>query len=463
MKQIKAPRNISLWLSAAPFILAIISLFIAVFVWKAPIYLALMAGWIAALCIGIAHGFSVKALFKASYEGIRGTFIVVSILVLIGGVIAVWMASGTVAALIVYGIKLLNPQFLLVTAFLLTLGMSMLLGTSVGTLSTMGIALAGIGHAYGVPTGLMGGALISGAMIGDRTSPLSGTLHLLAAVTDSKVEQIFPRIVRSALPVMLLCIIVFGWMGLAKVDIHASVQTGMQQVEQLQTAFSLHWIAILPPLLVLLLAIMHIPIRLNLLLGMAVGGMLAIILQGRSVHETLYTLWNGYAVSTGNDSALLHGGGIWPMINVVLIILSAGALNGILEKSGMTANLIGGLLARIKHPPVLTVWSVLISILTGLVFCNQALMVIIPGRLLQPKYAELGIERVQLAGTIADSGVVFSALIPWNLHAVLCATAMGVATADYAPYAFFLWGLPLVTLLKAAATGFWLNRKPRWH
>ncbi|WP_083910514.1 Na+/H+ antiporter NhaC family protein [Effusibacillus pohliae] len=442
--------RISLGLSALPFVVAVSSLFAALFLFQLPIYCALLAGWLTALVIANRHGFSLRSLLAASYRGMTSTSIVVIILLLIGGLIAVWMASGTVAGLIVYGIQLVVPQYLVVTAFLLAFMMSMLLGTSVGTLSTMGIALASMAQAIGIPSGLIGGALISGAMVGDRTSPLSGTLHLLAATVGMKSDETFRSIVRSGTPVFFICLLLYAWLGYQAVDPHTSVQGGAEAVRKLSSVFQLPWWVLIPPALVMLLVACRVPIRINLALGIVLGAVLACTVQGRSLQEIASIAWNGFSIKAPDGSVLLEGGGVWHMMHVVSIILTAGALNGILEMSGMMDRLIGGVLEPIKRQGSLLVATGLISIAAGLIFCNQTLMVLIPGRMLQAKYRELGEPPVRLATALADSGVVAAVLIPWNLHSILCATAIGIAATTYWPYAFFVWMLPLLTIAKGA-------------
>lgn len=452
-KHLHPGRDISIGFSGLPFLITGVALVFALFVWNLPIYAALLAGWGSGFFVAVMHGFSWRILLRASYDGMKSTFLVVSILLLIGGVIAIWMASGAIAGLIVYGIEIVTPRLLVVSAFLLTVVMSMLLGTSVGTLSTMGIAVTGMANVFGISSGLIGGALISGAMVGDRTSPLSGTVHLLSSTIGSKVEKTIPRIIRSGLPVFMISMILYLGLGFRAVDERAAATGSVAAVEGLRLAFQLPWWVLLPPVLVLILAFLRIPIRTNLLLGILMGSLLTYFLQGRGWGEIGQILLQGYRIESSDGRVLLQGGGILNMLGVVWIILFAGALNGVMETSGMMGRLIGGLLDRIKREGSLLMATVLISITAGLIFCNQALMVIIPGRMLQPKYQELGLDRMELGRALSDSGVVFSALIPWNLHAILSSTAMGIDTVTYWPYAFFLWMLPLLTLMR----GFWMN------
>ncbi len=87
------------------------------------------------------RGFPLKTLINLALAGSQKSFSVLTILLLIGAVTSVWMAAGTVLALVYYGIKLLNPQYFILSTFILTSFISTLLGTSFGTVSTMGVAL----------------------------------------------------------------------------------------------------------------------------------------------------------------------------------------------------------------------------------------------------------------------------------------------------------------------------------
>ena len=94
--------------------------------------LASMAIFIAIL---LRRGFQINSLIKMAVAGSQKSFSVIGILLLIGAVIAVWMAAGTVPVLVYWGIKLISPQYFIFWAFILTSTVSVLLGTSFGTAS----------------------------------------------------------------------------------------------------------------------------------------------------------------------------------------------------------------------------------------------------------------------------------------------------------------------------------------
>ncbi|WP_212773896.1 Na+/H+ antiporter NhaC family protein [Polycladomyces abyssicola] len=443
----KKNRTVPFSLSTVPFLVSIVGLIAALKFIKIPLYSGLMAGWLTAVVISLFHGGTFRSVVRATSQGMKSTFFVVAILLLIAGIISVWLASGTVPAMICYGIQLIHPKFLVVTAFLLATVSSMALGSSVATLSTMGIAIAGIAQVFNLSPALIGGALISGAMVGDRTSPVSGTFHLVAHMTETKAEDNYKPMWQTGIPMIVLCILLFFYLGYGKASgsLHPMSHP---LLKELILHFQMPWYVLIPPILVLILAMFRVSILLNLGIGIVLGTLFAVTLQGDSWLSVLRSLWLGYDFQV-NGQVLLHGGGIWPMFNEVLLIVAAGALNGVMEESGMLHTILDSLLQRIRSKSGLIGVTVLLSISMSLLACNQSLSVIVPGRTLRSTFEKLGVPLRYLVRSLADSGVVVSPLIPWNLHGILCSTAMGIPTLVYFPYAFFLWGLPIITLLLA--------------
>ena len=106
-----------------------------------------------------------------AFAGAKQALPVVYILLLIGVLTAVWMAAGTVPALVYYGTQLISPRFFILWAFLLSSAISGLIGTSFGTVGTIGIALIVIARSSHIAVNPVAGAIIAGAFVGDRCSP----------------------------------------------------------------------------------------------------------------------------------------------------------------------------------------------------------------------------------------------------------------------------------------------------
>ena len=97
------------------------------------------------------------------------------ILLSIGVLLGAWMFSGTIPLMVVTGIALIDPGYIVLTAFIGTALMSIMTGTSWGSAGTLGVAFIATAEAMGLPLAPVAGAIVSGAYFGDKLSPLSDT------------------------------------------------------------------------------------------------------------------------------------------------------------------------------------------------------------------------------------------------------------------------------------------------
>ncbi|MDU5338599.1 MAG: Na+/H+ antiporter NhaC, partial [Staphylococcus epidermidis] len=101
----------------------------------------------------IAHrvGLKWKDLEEGITHRLSTAMPAIFIILAVGIIVGSWMYSGTVPALIYYGLKFLNPSYLLVSAFIISAMTSIATGTAWGSASTAGIALISIANQLGVP------------------------------------------------------------------------------------------------------------------------------------------------------------------------------------------------------------------------------------------------------------------------------------------------------------------------
>lgn len=103
--------------------------------------------------------------------GVKSGAAAMVIFLLIGVLIAAWIFSGTIPTIMAFGFHLISARFFLPTVFLVCSLIALACGSSLTTVSTIGIAFMGIGGALQLNPGLTAGAIVSGAFLG-RTFPL---------------------------------------------------------------------------------------------------------------------------------------------------------------------------------------------------------------------------------------------------------------------------------------------------
>ncbi|NJL48569.1 MAG: Na+/H+ antiporter NhaC family protein [Leptolyngbyaceae cyanobacterium SM2_5_2] len=371
-------------------------------------------------------------------RGARQSFGVLSILLLIGGLTAAWMAAGTVATLVYYGLQLIQPRLFILSAFVLTGAVSILIGTSFGTVGTIGLALMIMARGGGVSPPWVAGAIIAGAYVGDRCSPLSSSAYLVATLTETNLY--------ANLRVMATTAMV-PWLLSAGIYLVASWQHPLVVGDQgfwtdIPTAFSLHWVTLLPAVLIFGLVALRVPVKLTLLLSLGLASGIAIGWQGYSPRQLGSFLIFGFELGSSTELAdILRGGGIWPMAKVGLLVMVSTALAGLLAETE-TLSALQNWLKTLRPGRPLLVGTLATSLASAAYGCTQTMAILLTYQLTQPSYRQAHLSAQRQAIDLENTAVVLSPLIPWNIAGLIPATLLMV-NAEFIPFAVYLYLLPL--------------------
>jgi len=390
-------------------------------------------------------GYSWKQQFIFGWDGVRQTKPVLLILFFVGLLIPLLMMAGTIPAIIYYGLSVINVDYLLILSFLLTAAVSYLLGTSVGTLSTIGLSLMGIAHTAGISPAIVAGALISGAMVGERFSPISSSrLLVLANVGMTEVQEIRTR--RPALITIGICVVLFLLFDLFRGKTGSTDTIQMYQ-ELLVSHFSISWILMLPLLALITSFALRAKAVTALLYGI-VASLLLVVIKGNLDVQTFFSsMLNGYVLHSGTSlDQLVHGGGLTSILSVLTLIILAGFLNGILNKANLLTPIVDKMMGETKNPTVLVAKATALSLLVVIISCNQTIPILVLGSTLLRRFSGWTGGRELLGKTMMDSTLVMPVLVPWNGLAMMMAVTLGVSTVQTLPFLFFSLLLPLVTI-----------------
>jgi len=409
-----------------------------------PLYISLLVGYIIAFLISVFYKVEIRELIKGSVEGIKSIAKVFLILILIGILISIWSASGTIDTLVYYGLSLINPEYLIIVSFIASAFVSMLLGTSVGTASTVGIAFMGMAESLGINSGIVAGAIVSGAFVGDRTSPLSSAALINATVTETDYYDNLKELLKTLIPVLIITGLIYFLIG-KNLDIQGNSSNVIiedAKIVILSNFNTISLILLIPPMVLMALAIFKIPIRTNLIIGILIAAILAYIFQRKEILDLFKYAIFGYDHPNGQ----IYGGG-WKMLNQIFLIVIAGAYYGLMEISGMLAVLLERLTKSITSSITLINNTIIISLSSALLTSTQIMSILIPGKVMLQYYKSFNIDKKILNRTISDSGMIVSGLIPWNLNAILLGIALNISVIEYIPYAYLLMLLPIYSYI----------------
>ena len=408
--------------------------------------IGLALGTVLFLLYGLKLGYSFKTLYTMMHGGVKKASIVLIVMSLIGMLSASWMLSGTIPNMMMLGFRYLSDINFMVAAFLITSAISMVLGTSIGTISTVGIPLLEIGRTMGVPLPFIAGVVVSGAYLGDRTSPMSSSANLLAAITESKLLDMIKSLLKTAAPVYIICLVFYYLLGKGYV-MNGEIAQQVEGIKQIIIdSFSVGWHLLIPPLLIFLLILFKVPIVYCMLSGLASSVALS-FMQGLPVNQIFRVLMLGFHPENDALAMLISGGGLYSMRKVIMIITVSTALNGMLEGMSLLQPFIDSFIKGINKSGELIAKTAFLSFIVAVVTCNQSLAIIMPGRFLKAEYEKRSLVNTRLARAIADSGVVTVPLIPWNVNAVAIASILKVQAFQYIPFAALCYLLPIATII----------------
>ncbi|MEX1216681.1 Na+/H+ antiporter NhaC [Saccharospirillum sp.] len=409
--------------------------------------------------VGVKLGYKWKNIEDGIFHVIHVSLPSVSVLILVGMIIGVWIASGTVPTLIYYGLIILSPAIFLAAAMILCSVVSLSLGTSWGTVGTVGLALMGIGAGFDIPMYWTAGAVVSGAFFGDKISPLSDTTNLAPAVTGTDVFSHIKNMMPTTVPSMLIALAIYFVAGFTLID---NSGASFERISAITTALNANftisvWL-LLPAALVIFLAVKRMPPIPSLFAGVLAGAVVAMITQGAGVHELLTYANSGYTIETGVAAmdSLLNRGGVQSMMWTISLVLIALGFGGALEKTGCLEAIIKAIMTKVRSFKGVQTVAVCTSMSTNLVAGDPYLSIALPGRMYAPIYRGMGYSTLNLSRAIEEGGTLMSPLIPWNAGGAFVISALGLGIADgqvenllYIPLAFACWLSPVIGIIYA--------------
>lgn len=394
---------------------------------------ALVFGLICFFCYAVSRGHPVRDVLLMIWNGVRTVKNILIVFALIGMMTALWRAGGTIPWLIVYAMDLIDPRFFILFTFLLCSLMSFLIGTSFGTVGTMGVICMTIARALSLNPLWIGGAVLSGIYFGDRCSPMSSSALLVSELTKTDIYGNIGRMFKTAaVPFALTCLLY-----LLPQSAGGAMDAAQASLQLFRQNFRLPLVVILPAVLILALALFRMNVKIAMLASIAVGAAVCLFAQGMTVPALLRCLIFGYSTGNAKLSALMGGGGLISMARAGAIVMISSSYFGIFNKT----NLMDGVNRVVEKlsahvPPFGT--TLITSVFTSMISCNQTLAVMLTYQL---NKAEIP-DRERLAITLENTVIVAAPLIPWNIAAAMPLTIIEVPAACLL-FAFYLYLIPL--------------------
>lgn len=426
-----------------------------------PSQVALIMATMIAVFVAWRRGHSLSSLNAAAVESVSSGIGAIFILLAVGALIGTWAMSGTLVAMVYYGIQILSPNYFYLTTAIICAVIASSIGSSWTTAGTIGVGFMGIAANMGLDPAITAAAIISGAYFGDTTSPLSDSTNLASGTVGVGLYQHIRETALSSSIALGLSLVLFWWLGRPG-DFDAT-----DKIMAIREFFPTSPLLFIPLVLVAVLALLKFPPFTAIFLGALAGGVTAAVgspdrviafadAEGLPrflglIKGVWLALANGYETETGNAAIdqLVSRGGMDSMLNTIWLVITALAFGGVVEKAGVLDRLIEPIVAHARSTGALISATVGSVVAANVVTADQYIAIVLPARMFKPAFARLGFSPMVLSRAVGATATPTSALVPWNSCGAYMAATLGVGTLHYAPYAVFSMLSPLMVVALA--------------
>ncbi|WP_422487152.1 Na+/H+ antiporter NhaC family protein [Gudongella sp. DL1XJH-153] len=398
---------------------------------------ALFFGLVVFVLYALYRGFSIKSILQMIWNGIKSARTVIMVLTLIGVLTALWRAGGTIPYIIYHSVQYIDPRYFVVFAFLLCCLMSILIGTSFGSASTMGVICMTIGLSLGIDPFYTGGAILSGVYFGDRCSAMSSSASLVSELTGTNLFINIKNMLRTSIVPFLLTVAIYTTTG------HGGSATPVSNevLSVFSDNFQLAWAVVIPSIIIIVLPLFKLNLKKTMLTSIAFSAVICIAYQDMSISEILRTSVVGYSSTDSDLAVLMNGGGIFSMIKSISIVSISSSYFGIFRNTRLISKIRDWVVILSQHSS--SFFTTLVTgILMSIISCNQTLATMLTyelnNNLIHDKY--------KLAIYLENTSIVIAPLIPWSIAGAFVLDTVGAPTSSIL-YSVYLYILPLYSLI----------------
>lgn len=441
-------KKASLTLSSLAIVLIVAFIAVGIGVFNVNIAILLFLCWMIMWPFAAHLGYSFSEMEGFAYEMAQKCIAPAAIILAVGMMIASFMAAGTVPTILVAGLKLITPKFFLALTFVMCCIMSVIMGTSWGTLGTVGIAMMGVGAGLGVNPAITAGAVVSGAWFGDKMSPMSDSTIMCSTITETYIMDHIKAMMQTTIPAAVVSVIIYLGIGIFISGDSYDASTVDSIMNGLKGMFHINLIPVIPIVIVIVMILMKKGTIVSMMSGTVVAILIAVIYQGYSVADMGTFLYSGFTCDTENEIliSLLNRGGMTSMLSLLAVFVGGLGLGGILDKTGMLEPIFHYITEKYKSPRGIMLMAWCATLLCILVIADNNFAFVMVATLFGSAFQKYNLKSQNLSRILEDVGTLGSALVPWNVGAQFAAGVLGVSTLAYMPYAFLNWMTPILSL-----------------
>ncbi len=314
------------------------------------------------------------------------------IYLLAGAFAVVSKAMGGVDAVVNLGINTIDVAYFPLGIFLIASFLSTATGTSVGAIVAIGPIAVALADKSGASLPLISGALLGGSMLGDNLSMISDTTIAATQSLGCDLKDKFKINLFIAFPAAILTIMVFFYLGL---------NSDIVTVAIAKNDFS--WIAIVPYVLVIVLAVVGVNVFSTLLIGTLLAGIIGYFSGSFTLMEFTQKIYEGFT----------------SMTDIFLLSMLTGGLAAMVDKAGGITYLLVQIKKRIKSKKSAQAGIGALVGFANLAIANNTVSIVITGPIAKEINDEYELNPRKTAAILDIFSCIIQGVLPYGAQVLL--------------------------------------------
>ena len=133
----------------------------------------------------------------------------------------------------------------------------------------------------------------------------------------------------------------------------------------------------------------------------------------------------------------------------LLLSIMALAMGGILHEAGFLKALLNAIIGRVQRAASLIATTIAAGFIGNLSMGEAYITIILNSQLFGESYRRRKLDAAVLSRSVEEGATMTTGLIPWTTAGAFYTATLGIPVLDYAPYAFFNYLNPLVSVAMA--------------
>lgn len=325
-----------------------------------------------------------------------------------GGFSGAVTAAGGADSAVNLGLSLIPAHLAVAGLFLIGCFISVSMGTSVGTVTTLAPIAVGISQQTGFSLAVCTAAVVCGAMFGDNLSMISDTTIAAVKTQGCEMKDKFRANFLIVLPAAVISFIFF-WFVTRGGDF------------KLQDSLDYSMLEVLPYLVVLVGALIGI----NVFVVLISGIVLSLIVGVAAGNILLSEMFN------------VVGDGVVSMYDITVISIIVACIVSLVRKNGGITFILNQIKSRIRGQRGAQAGIALLSVLVDMCTANNTVAIVMAGPIAKEISDEYGVDPKRSASLLDIFTSVGQGMIPYGAQLLTAAALTGLEPFDMIPYLIY--------------------------